>query len=444
METIESLVRSSSYIRSEQAPSRRNGWKAVSKYSHSIGTALIKGFGTIYYNNKVVIYNEETGILEIRMGIGTKTETAYTGMHSVRMALYGIKGKVYNSLQELYLEKTGQVADASDMNKMKGAIRGETSVGDRRIQKQKEEERKAKSLPGRYSEKPEEVNQFSVRYNGDDGNAVLDGYVIPVASIDPNNGAYTYGDSGKVFYMEEGININTICRVSCSCSDYFFRIAWYNYDAGAHLGQQPASYPGKTSYSTTVQNVDKTPDLCKHLMMFVMLLLNGGIIKKEGTVNFDANLQLIRNRAEKLSVSRKLADNSDWGNHLRNLNQRLFQADRMRRSQISKPPEMPEPSPDGYYDWAQYNIAKRKGNHKGNIRKGLTRDAYNSQGAVDSFANIMKTLGVNDIESAKALGAYGRGSMLDSDRLEQGYYIGKGYKKYDTSRWGRNPNWKDL
>ena len=42
------------------------------------------------------------------------------------------------------------------------------------------------------------------------------------------------------------------------------------------------------------------------------------------------------------------------------------------------------------------------------------------------------------------MGAYGGGSTLDSDRLEQEFYLGKNYKKYDPSRWGRNPNWKDL
>lgn len=439
METIESLVRSSARIYSEQAPSRYNGWKATPKYTHSIGTALIKGFGTIYYNNKVVVYNEDTGILEIRMGIGTKTEKAYQGMHSVRMALYGVEGKVYNSLQELYAEKTGQVADAEDINKMKSAIRGETTIGDRRAAKQREAEGSA----GRPVKGEEDVNKFSLRYNADDANAVLDGYVIPVASIDPDTGAYTYGDSGKVFYMEQGININTICRVSCSCSDYFFRIAWYNWGAGAHLGQQPASYPGKSSNSRTVQNIDKVPGMCKHLMMFTMLLLNGGIIKKEGTTNFEANLQLIRNRAEKLSTPRKLADNTDWGNHLRELNRSLFKADKMRRSQINTEPEMPEVSPDGYYDWAKYNVAKRKGNYKGNIRKGLTKDTYYSQGALDSFAQIMKTLGVNDIESAKASGMYGRGSMHNIDRLEQ-QNIGKSYKKYNSKDWWDNPHWRDL
>ena len=45
--------------------------------THSMPSALMKDFGTIYYNNKVVIYDEETGIIEIRMMIGTATETQY-------------------------------------------------------------------------------------------------------------------------------------------------------------------------------------------------------------------------------------------------------------------------------------------------------------------------------------------------------------------------------
>lgn len=388
--TLEQLVRSSANVISKHG-----------KSSYSMSQALIKDFGTIYYNNKVVIYNEDTGILEIRMGMGTKTEKAYKGMHSIRMAIYGVEGKVYSSLEELYAEKTGLVADTDDINKMKQAIRGETSIGNRRAQAKKEEERRASGKGGRYSEKPEEVNKFKIRYNSDDPNAQLDGYIIPVASINPDTGAYTYGDSGKIFYMENPIGIDSIVRVSCSCSSYFFTFSWYNYAHGVHLGQQPAPYPGKADYSETKLNIYKKPGMCKHLMMFTMLLLNGGIISKEGTNNFNTNLQLIRNRAEKLAVPRKLADNSDWGNHLRNLNQMLFRADKMRRAQYTNSThrlkflddELDKVSPDGYYDWSQHKVSSRKvSGFKGNPRKGLNRDVYTDQGGRDAFGDIMNML----------------------------------------------------
>lgn len=72
------------------------------RLSHSVDDAVQKPFGAIYYNNKVVLYDPDTNILEIRMTMGTKTETAYSGFHVVRLAVYAPKGKLYNSLKDLY------------------------------------------------------------------------------------------------------------------------------------------------------------------------------------------------------------------------------------------------------------------------------------------------------------------------------------------------------
>ena len=45
---------------------------------------------------------------------------------------------------------------------------------------------------------------------------------------------------------------------------------------------------------------------------------------------------------------------------------------------------------DGYFDWARYNRQQRQANgHKGNINKGLTRDAYTDRGYRDDFASAM-------------------------------------------------------
>ena len=309
--TLADLIRSSATIHSLRG-----------KYGYSMAQAIQKQFGTIYYNNKVVVYNEQSRILEIRMGIGTKTEKAYKGLHSVRMAIYGVEGDIYNSLEELYADKTGKVADSEDISTMKKAIRGE---GDSALRKEMSDEERERN-------KDKEVNKFSLSYDLEP-NAQLSGYIIPVAAVDANTGAYTYGDSGKVFYMENGIDVNSYVRVSCSCSNYYFVHSLYNYWAGAHLGQAPAAYPGKSESSTTVMNVEKSPGMCKHLMMFTMLLLNGGIIDRVGTKGFQFNLQDLRNRTDKLRVPRKLADSGDWGKHLQNLQRTLRNADKRHVAQ---------------------------------------------------------------------------------------------------------------
>ena len=66
--TLQQLILSSAAIVSEYG-----------KANHSMGRALAKQFGTIYYNNKTVIYDEASGIIEIRMVMGTDTETQYKG-----------------------------------------------------------------------------------------------------------------------------------------------------------------------------------------------------------------------------------------------------------------------------------------------------------------------------------------------------------------------------
>ena len=429
--TIEDLVRSSAYIYSERF--YHGQYKRT--YTHSIASAITKTMGTIYYNNKVVIYNEDSGILEIRMGMGTKTETAYTGMHAIRMALYGVEGKIYDSLGDLYQDQVGRPMDAHDENEMKKAIRGETTIGDRYNTRKASDERTENNLPGRKSSSTGEANKFKVSYSALDPNAVLSGYIIPVAAMNPDTGAYTFKEDGKVFYMEKPITIDTICRVSCSCSDYFYSCAWYNYAHGVHLGQQPAAYPGKSSMSKTVKNVEKQPGMCKHLMMFTMLLLNGGIISKEGTVNFENNINVLRNRPEKLSIAKKLADKGDWNRHLQELNRSLFKADKARKSQmIAKAGNKQyELTPDGYYDWSAHKVAQRVGKGYKNIHKGLTKDRYTSQGALDTFQQAMKMAGANDIEMAKVLGAYGRGTRRDTEFNRQQvdwYKRGNGHKPY--------------
>lgn len=313
--TLADLIRSSATIHSS----------VNKKYGYSMAQAIQKQFGTIYYNNKVVVYNEQSRILEIRMGIGTKTEKAYKGMHSVRLAIYGVEGTIYNSLEELYRDKTGMIEDVEDMNKMTKALQGKGNSSLNKQMSDAERERNANL--------GNETNKFTLSY-GTDPNAQLSGYVVPVAAVDPDTGAYTYNESGRIFYMENGIDVNSFVRVSCSCSSYYFTMGLYNFWAGAHLGQAPAPYPGKNPNSDTIMNETKSPGLCKHLMMLVMLLLDGGILSKIGTKGFSFNLQDIRNRTDKLQIPRKLADERDWANHARQLQRTLRNADKKHIAQF--------------------------------------------------------------------------------------------------------------
>ena len=123
--TLAQLVASSALIKS-------SNFKNV-RLSHSLSDALQKEMGTVYYNNKVVFYDPDTSIIEIRMMIGTKTETQYTGFHAVRLAIYGAKGQLYNSLEDLYWDKIGDknigsgVDPQGDLQRMRKSMKGKAT-----------------------------------------------------------------------------------------------------------------------------------------------------------------------------------------------------------------------------------------------------------------------------------------------------------------------------
>ena len=108
------LVESSAYIRSLRG-----------KSTYSVEQALQKEFGNIYYNYKVVYYNEQCNIIEPRMTLSTKTEKDYSGVDAIRMAIYAPKGRVYNSMAELVADLRGQSGKKDYINDPNntGAIR---------------------------------------------------------------------------------------------------------------------------------------------------------------------------------------------------------------------------------------------------------------------------------------------------------------------------------
>lgn len=385
---------------------KRNAKKYTTRLSHSMPDALQKEFGTIYYNNKVVIYDEDANIVEIRMMIGTKTETAYSGFHAVRIAVYGVKGQVYNSIEELYWDKIGNktITDKtdpqSDMKAMRTASKGQ------RIEKD-----------GSLGEIGKE--RFDINF-GDEISQHLTGSIIPVAFTGANVYGQSFGASGKIFYLEEPITINNPVRVSCSCSDYHYTIAWYNDSSGAHLGTSPAPYPNRSGTgSKPVRNTGKNPGLCKHLMVVVMLLMNGGIIDTVGSKNFHQNRDIIMNRAEKLNVPRKLAE----GNKLNKMYEKLTQnaKDALKQRNLSagyKASYIP-----GYEQW-------RKDKTSENARAAYM---YHTYGIGEKPSGVMK--GVSKANYLKQAGGYGvkKGQKTDYENY-------MGYKKYRNDEYPYRTN----
>lgn len=249
-----------------------------SKYgmrSYSQEATFKKAFGTVYYSDKVAYYNEQYKILELRITMGN-IDDANDGLHTIRMAFKDVDGTVYNSRREL-LDALGF---------------GENS--------------RQQVLHSRAS-----ISRTTAKEASD--MSLYEGIVIPCTK-DPNE-SDAYSDyflpSGRFFYSKTGITLNNLCAVSCSCSSYRYTFAEYNSREKAHLGPKPDSYrhvkvtreitkynskTGKDEVkkrvtervfrrdpSETVLNKNKAPGLCKHLMLFALLLLSGEILK--GGVN---------------------------------------------------------------------------------------------------------------------------------------------------------------
>lgn len=345
--------------------------------THGAGRALAKEFGTIYYNNKTVLYDEASSILEIRMIMGTKTETQYSGFHACRIALYGCVGKVYDSIEDLYWDKIMPMYDDQTV----------TTDSESHIKALKKayNSRKGKQTTKSNVLPDENIEKLDVAF-GEDINSRLTGTIIPVTNTSTPSEGKSFGAGGKIFYLEQPIDINQLCRVECSCSDYYYRCAWYNYEAGAHLGAKPNPYPNRTGKTETVQNKFKMTGLCKHLMVMAMLLLNGGIMKGIGEGTFDAYKQVIKDRDSKLNIPRKLADGNELERMYTQLNRNITKARTTRNNHVGyKANHL-----TGYSSFkksiiSQNTQSKKAGTFKGSPTQGSSKAAYQNS-AVQRWA----------------------------------------------------------
>lgn len=280
MRDIEGMMTLGQLIRSSSKVTSLHGIQ-----NYGMDDIFKKSFGHIYYSDKVAYYNEEYKILEIRVVFGSYT-TDYSDVHVVRMAFYGVEGKVLDSVQTLYDEYN------YDNNKRgRRATRLSTMTRNERIE-------------------------------GD----LFDGIIIPCAQTKYSSDKLGYAQSDRVFYSKTGITMSTKCAVSCTCPSYKYTFANANWKNNVHLGQKPYTYGKKpvkytkkskrwvkhgnnvitkngeasvymevnnSNVNKFVLNVDQNAGLCKHLMMAALLLLDGGILKNTG-----------RSRIRKLDLNR--------------------------------------------------------------------------------------------------------------------------------------------
>lgn len=387
------------------------GNKPQATLSHSLPDAIRKPFGEIYYNNKVVLYDEDLHIIEIRMTMGTKTETAYDGYHVVRLAIYNPDGVVYDSLKDLYKaeisnikskRKGGPGADPQkDMAALRKAMKGQPV--------------KDGSLPESDSEK------FEVDAGELLGN--LTGFIIPVADTSRASMGQSFAESGKVFYLRSPITPNSLVRVSCTCSDYYYTISPYNYKAGAHLGPKP-TFPSTSNKVKPVRNQQKNPGLCKHLMMMVVLLLNGGILSGANSNKAKYWRDLVVNRSEKLVVPKKLTDENELRRMYAGVNDTINTVNYQRKNQAQQRKD--------FNIWKSVTMAAnsralRSGTRTDSIGKGVSY-----KGMRNDYANA-RAFGYNDEYKELSKRIYGEKMSIEKAKSKNKFKTNKIIQSFDQA-----------
>lgn len=243
--TISELIASSAQIRS----------KNVSGHYSMSYTFGHKQLGRPLQYNKTVLYKPNSSIVEIGLYITAVTEDGKSG-HFCQVALRGVQMEA-KSAEEVFAKirsrQSGKMAQASD----------------------------------------DELRDYIAA-----GNTVYNGKYV----VQSRNNGNVY------LVMDKNISPDTICKVRCSCASFTFDIAWYNNQHGCLIGDKPLPHPkfmlGDKTSTDTVRNMDKTPGLCKHLMLLMSMLMKDGFIQG-GTDDIDGYISgAVKSTPGRISTAR--------------------------------------------------------------------------------------------------------------------------------------------
>jgi hypothetical protein len=202
-----------------------------------------KTFGHVYASNKTVIYKPNYNIIEMNMIIGSSTEKGRSA-HRVSIALSGIKHEEYTTSELIALVRSEnkKIGEEEDDTFILNAILNESKLLKNKVILQKDTNK----------------NKFIV--------------------------------------FSSHIPLTAEIRTMCSCSDYFYTFAWYNSDHNCLIGRRPPKYISYTTLSgkekkslVPVRNPRKKMGVCKHLLLFLALLMNGKVITESKPITSSFN-----------------------------------------------------------------------------------------------------------------------------------------------------------
>lgn len=100
---------------------------------------------------------------------------------------------------------------------------------------------------------------------------------VEILKEDPKSRNYFQIEyDGQMYWIQKFDRFRHPLTSRCTCADYFYRFAWYNYyNAHCLYGPAPRAYQKKTNRPP--QNPRKLPGICKHIINAWQILANSGL-----------------------------------------------------------------------------------------------------------------------------------------------------------------------
>ena len=95
---------------------------------------------------------------------------------------------------------------------------------------------------------------------------------------DSNQNVTFKGVDGEEYHIKQIPLNQTNCKVACSCMDFYWRFAMFNFDDDSLIGDKPPPYRRKTE-TRPPANPARVPGVCKHIIKLVDKLKTNRLVR---------------------------------------------------------------------------------------------------------------------------------------------------------------------
>lgn len=161
------------------------------------------------------------------------------------------------------------------------------------------------------------IKEYTERYNAISQTPInsIQDIITKMQQSEPNLVPVEINDNTIVFRTK--VDMNTECRVKCTCAHFYYTFAYYCAQAGAYIGDAVAPYKAKRKLKGKVKfrNSNGVPGLCKHLQLLITHILktdngiNGNMEYANARISIPNSIKkLIQPNKQKNNVNRILEE----------------------------------------------------------------------------------------------------------------------------------------